>query len=440
MGVSLGDVDDDGDLDAFVANLGLLANKVWLNNGSGNFTDNGQSLGSSSGYGVSLGDVDGDGDLDAFVANYDAQPNKVWLNDGSGNFTDNGQSLGSLSSMGVSLGDVDGDGDLDAFVVNRYQANKVWLNDGSGNFTDNGQSLGGSSNSYGVSLGDVDGDGDLDAFVVNSYQGSRVWLNNGSGNFTDNGQSLGGSSQSYGVSLGDVDGDGDLDAFVVNSDQANKVWLNDGSGNFTHSGQSLVSSRSDGVSLGDVDGDGDLDAFVANSNLEANRVWLNEPPLSISTNAADNITTISATLNSSLDGLGDYSSANVSFEWGTTSGNLTQETNPQVMISTGNFSDNISSLSSNTTYYFRAKVTGSVSFSPNWTEVTPTSSPPARYAHTMAYDSSRNRIVLFGGDKGGPDLGDTWEYDGTNQTWTEVTPTSSPSARSSHAIVFDSNR
>jgi hypothetical protein len=42
------------------------------------FVDSGQSLGSLDGYGVALGDVDGDGDLDAFVANSGA--NKVWLN------------------------------------------------------------------------------------------------------------------------------------------------------------------------------------------------------------------------------------------------------------------------------------------------------------------------------------------------------------------------
>jgi len=45
-----------------------------------NFTDSGQSLGSSYSDGVSLADVDGDGDGDAFVANSVRRPNKVWLN------------------------------------------------------------------------------------------------------------------------------------------------------------------------------------------------------------------------------------------------------------------------------------------------------------------------------------------------------------------------
>ncbi len=270
VGVCLGDLDSDGDLDAFVAAF-AQRNRIWLNDGNGNFADSGQDLGSYNSNDVSLGDVDGDGDLDAFVANF-AEPNRVWLNDGNGNFSDSGQSLGSSYSMTVSLGDVDGDGDLDAFEANHgAQANRVWLNDGNGNFADSGQSLG-SSSSVDVNLGDVDGDGDLDAFVANN-QANRVWLNDGNGNFADSGNTLG-TSDSYNVKLGDLDGDGDLDAITANRDQANRVWLNDGSGSFSDNGQSLGSSESRGVSLGDLDGDGDIDAFVANYN-QANRIWLN---------------------------------------------------------------------------------------------------------------------------------------------------------------------
>jgi hypothetical protein len=132
--VALGDLDGDGDLDAFVAHGGQ-PDKVWRNNGAGFFTDTGQNLGSSVGLAVALGDVDGDGDLDAFVGNRGFPPvitdaNKVWLNDGTGNFTDTVQSLGNSASTSVVLGDLDGDGDLDAFIGNQNPggANAVWLN------------------------------------------------------------------------------------------------------------------------------------------------------------------------------------------------------------------------------------------------------------------------------------------------------------------------
>ncbi len=266
FGVALGDLDGDGDLDALVANLGQ-ANRVWVNDG-GSFTDSGQNLGGQNSLDVALGDLDGDGDLDAFVANV-LQGNRVWTNEG-GVFS-SGQVLGSSSSNAVSLGDVDADGDLDAFVANSYQANRVWLNDG-GQFTDSGQTLGNHS-SRSVSLGDVDADGDLDAFVANSYQSSRLWTNS-SGVFTESGQSFL-NDRSYGVSLGDLDADGDLDALVANFGSSNSVLLND-AGVFTADGQPLGSAASSGIALGDLDLDGDLDAVVANSGQ--NRVWLNDNP------------------------------------------------------------------------------------------------------------------------------------------------------------------
>ena len=60
---------------------------------TGYFIDSGQALGAEDNQGVALGDLDGDGDLDAFFAIY-GRPNKVWLNNGSGTFVDSGQELG----------------------------------------------------------------------------------------------------------------------------------------------------------------------------------------------------------------------------------------------------------------------------------------------------------------------------------------------------------
>ena len=66
--------------------------------------------------------MDGDGDLDAFVANAYGQPNRVWLNDGSGDFHRQRPDAWEVPPAGRGLGDVDGDGDLDAFVANYNQA------------------------------------------------------------------------------------------------------------------------------------------------------------------------------------------------------------------------------------------------------------------------------------------------------------------------------
>jgi hypothetical protein len=101
----------------------------------GNFADSGQTLGNSFSIDVALGDLDSDGDLDAWVANLN-EPNLVWINQGGdqggvvGNFADSGQALGNSYSWAVALGDIDGDGDLDAWVANwAGQLNRLWIND-----------------------------------------------------------------------------------------------------------------------------------------------------------------------------------------------------------------------------------------------------------------------------------------------------------------------
>ena len=186
--IALGDLDGDNDLDAFSANSSH--NKVWVNQGGaqfglkGYFLDSGQVLTSSLSFAVALGDLDGDGDLDAWIGNLN--DDRIWVNQGgmqSG--TEGIFQEGALTSANqtrdVSLGDLDGDGDLDA-VLAKGAGNEVWINQGGsqggaeGDFVDSGLRLG-SSMSEGVALGDVDDDGDLDLFVVNWGSPDRVWLN-----------------------------------------------------------------------------------------------------------------------------------------------------------------------------------------------------------------------------------------------------------------------
>ncbi len=323
-GVEVGDLDADGDLDVFMANLSA-GNRVYLNNGSGEFTDSGQSLGDHRSRSVALGDMDGDGDLDAIVANDSGHQNRIWQNDGNGVFSE--QTFGGNSSRDVKLGDLDGDGDLDAFVGNGGQPNRVYLNN-SGLLADTGQTLG-SSSSRGLSLGDMDGDGDLDAVVANEDEPQRVWFNDGSGVFTDSGQALF-NALSRGVGLGDLDGDGDLDALITSRDYSNKVWLNEGNGVLVDSGQALgqsgggsASLRSEKVEMGDLDGDGDLDAFVSNNNGQTNRIWVNDGN-AVFTDSGQNLDIDTNSQNialGDLDGDGDLDAviANDSYFGGTNS-------------------------------------------------------------------------------------------------------------------------
>lgn len=79
---------------------------------------------------------------------------------------------------------------------------------------------------------------------------------------------------------------------------------------------------------------------------------------SVTTDNATSVTYNSARLNGTLVSLATASTVNVSFQYGTQSGNYTVNTTAQTMNATGSFSANVTSLSSNTTYYFRAKAVG----------------------------------------------------------------------------------
>ncbi len=158
-----------------------------------------------------MGDLDNDGDLDAVIASFDDTGTAIWLNDAFGNFSAPPTTpiIASGLSSDVVLGDLDGDGDLDAVLFNvdfqTLLSNTVWLNDGTGSLSAHPTApTVGSAPSYSAVFGDVDGDGDLDAILDDG-----VWRNDGSGTFSVHPMT---ASLGVATALGDLDGDGDLDA------------------------------------------------------------------------------------------------------------------------------------------------------------------------------------------------------------------------------------
>jgi hypothetical protein len=324
----LGDLDNDGDLDAVFANPQQNNSQVWLNDGNGSLTDTGQKL-TQYGHGVGLADFDSDGDLDAFITCHQfVTPSRVYLNDGTGNMTDTVQDLGDKNISGtevnlldlnsdgytdvhvsyfapnglpdkvylndghanftdsglaldeepIAWGDVDGDGDTDYFGKRQGKGYVVQLNDGNGQFTPGWQLDDNQSTVGGIALADFDNDGDLDALVANGFRAtgsfpSRLFLNDGTGRFTEGGQTL---NPTLGAELavGDLDLDGDVDVFVSNISLPDEVWLNDGNGRFTDSGLRLEGNNSAKPSLGDLDGDGDLDVFIGSLGSKP-IIWIN---------------------------------------------------------------------------------------------------------------------------------------------------------------------
>jgi len=289
IGIGVVDIDNDGDMDIFVAegtaSLNGRQNRLLLNDGRANFSD--ASLThlpqvQNNSAGVAFADMDGDGDMDAIVANLGAE--QLLLNQGDGHMVDVSAtnlppSLDLMSDISAQIvvHDVDGDGDPDIFVANEIPfpnppvngaQNRLWINDGSGHFRDEtAQRLPAVIDQTATAaFGDVNGDGMDDLIVANNGQ-NKILINTGEGHFVDETiQRLPAlSDSSRDIALADIDGDGDLDLLFANSrEQQDRLYFNDGQGNFTdvtrtNLPQSTVSSTS--VAMYDADCDGDLDAI-----------------------------------------------------------------------------------------------------------------------------------------------------------------------------------
>ncbi|MGE3106984.1 MAG: GC-type dockerin domain-anchored protein [Phycisphaerales bacterium] len=74
---------------------------------------------------------------------------------------------------------------------------------------------------------------------------------------------------------------------------------------------------------------------------------------------------------------------------------------------------------------------------PEWTQLEPATTPPPRWFGAMTYDSQRDRLVMFGGFNPSGNLGDTWEFDGTD--WA-LRSTTGPGPRRAVSMAYDSAR
>ncbi len=270
--VAFGDLDGDGDLDAYIANGRNIftQDEVWLGDGSGRFTDVTMThvpANNNRGYALALCDVDGDGDLDAVVGN-DAQ-NYVYVNDGTGRFR---ELLGALPNgvgrtRDIVAVDIDGDQDLD-LVWADLDGNAILINDGQGRFTDVTSARYPPMIPYPTGLhvtaGDVDNDGDQDLFfAAHAGRSNMLFLNDGRGFFSDGSFArLPVDRPALAAEFADIDEDGDLD--IVLGSEGAAVFVNDGRGYFTDAPSRVEVDKSPthSLAMADVDLDGDFDVIL----------------------------------------------------------------------------------------------------------------------------------------------------------------------------------
>jgi hypothetical protein len=339
-GVAVGDYDNDGYEDLFVAGFGK--NTLYHNNGDGTFTDVTATAGvEGSGWSTSAAwiDYDNDGKLDLIVARYmewtftdifcgqhlkgyrsychpnifKAAPILVYHNDGNGKFTELAEKIGAgrpCKGLGIAIGDYDRDGWMDFIVSNDAIPEALFHNKGNGTFEevgivsgvavdDNGATFSG----MGVDFEDYDNDGWPDVIITDlANQRFALFRNTRDGTFeySSNNTGLGKitvSHSGWGVRFMDYDNDGWKDLLIVQAHVMDNVELispsqhyresplllhNDGGTKFSDisalSGEPFRQKwASRNLATGDINNDGKVDAVVGLNDGIAH-VLMNETP------------------------------------------------------------------------------------------------------------------------------------------------------------------
>ena len=334
-GVAVFDYNGDGRPDIFFTNGANIAtlkkdspkyrNRLFRNDGNGVFTDVTDAAGlAGAGYdiGAAVGDYDNDGHLDLFVAG--VHHSTLYHNNGDGSFTDVTAKSGLDSSLnrpdpqygplwaetGIWV-DVNNDGLLDLFVLNymqweysdkplcafkdftdycspkfyKGQPNQLFLNKGDGTFQDVSEQWGIRKHvgkGMGVGMADYDLDGRPDLFITNDTLYNFLFHNTGKGfkevafetgvALVEDGDFISG----MGLDFRDFNNDGYPDiAFVALNNQTFPLFQNTGRGDFrevtTPSGMRRLSLDKSGFGVGlyDFDNDGWKDLFVSRGHVES---------------------------------------------------------------------------------------------------------------------------------------------------------------------------
>jgi hypothetical protein len=327
-GVAIFDYDNDGKMDIFLTNGAKLPemkksdpsyyNRLLRNLGNGKFEDVTMKAGLAGtqmdfSFGVAVGDYDNDGNEDLFIAN--AGGNVLYHNNGDGTFTDVTVQSGitkpsNLLSVGAAWFDYDNDGLLDLIVTNytywtpaddiickqgdtpiycapqhyKSVSSRLYHNLGHGKFEDVTERSGiakAFGKGMGISVADFNNDGLLDIFVANDTEPNFLFLNQGNGKFKEVSEQLGVAyddsgavSSSMGSDAADYDNDGRIDVFYNNL--MGQVWgLFKNMGDYfqyrsmaTNIGR--LSAPKSGWSNGFIDynNDGWMDIFSANGDVD----------------------------------------------------------------------------------------------------------------------------------------------------------------------------
>ncbi|MGB0879013.1 MAG: VCBS repeat-containing protein [Polaribacter sp.] len=240
--LAIADVNNDGNEDVFMGAATGFPSKLFLQDSNGQFKlSPNPAFELDKNYedvDAVFFDIDNDGDQDLYVvsggnAYKKEHPNykdRVYLNNGKGNFTRSKKSIESFNDSGsvVVPADFDNDGDIDLFVGNRHiphqyplPASSRLLENRNGKLIDISKTNAKDLNAIGLVTDaiwtDYDSDNDVDLMIVGEWMGITL-LKNEKGNFTK--QSIADFENTKGwwfsIEQGDFDKDGDMDYIAGN--------------------------------------------------------------------------------------------------------------------------------------------------------------------------------------------------------------------------------
>jgi hypothetical protein len=236
---------------------------------------------------ITAADFNNDGWIDLFCCD-DNGENTIYMNDGTGNFTDSGTSVidfdvtttDDSGNYGSVCTDFDNDGDLDLYIAKCRQGvtsptdgrriNVLFENNGDGTFTSNAAEYGINVGwqSWTSSFGDIDNDGDQDLLLTNHDFESQIFENDGTGHYTD-------ITSTTGFDINDItpiqsifadfDNDGFVDILVTGSDA--RFFLNNGDKTFTKVTGLFNNNNMESFAIGDANNDGYLDIYGGYANI-----------------------------------------------------------------------------------------------------------------------------------------------------------------------------
>lgn len=239
--IAKGDVNGDGLEDIYICGAKGIAGSLFIQNANGHFSLKNLPVwaidAASEDSDALFFDADGDKDLDLYVVSggYEFSENdptlqdRLYINDGKGNFIKKQLPTETFSGACVKAGDVDKDGDLDLFVGAYVQPSMyplpplciLWVNDGKGNFTDKINEIAPDLKQIGMvrdaAWVDFNKDGQLDLAVIGEWLPITVFMNKNGQLSKDATWSVTHSSGWWNrLVVEDFDNDGDMDLVAGN--------------------------------------------------------------------------------------------------------------------------------------------------------------------------------------------------------------------------------